>query len=375
MRGEAYFEVAKMQDKPFIVKVDQMSVNVLGTKFNISTRVENVVQTVLVEGKVRLESKGRQVVLKPSQKADFDSESEDWTVENVDVSSYVAWKDGNFVFDNKSLEYIMNRLSLWYDVEVQYSDEGVKGVKLSGDMKRYKNIQELLYFFERISDVRFVIKGKKITDRLQIEKMKIVAHLHLSKSNNEQVHLKASLFNCSIINCKFMKCKWILALLGLKKSKIFKSMKLFSVFMFVFVLGTTGSSFSQQQVVSLDMYQCDVGTLFREIRKQTGLRFVYNEEHVVKMKRFDVVAKSKTVKEILDDIFSGTTLKWYCEDDVIFIVRQAPVKETRDSTFLVKGTVKDINGEPLPGVTILIQGTTIGGDGCEMGNLLLTCRG
>lgn len=163
MRGEAYFEVAKMQDKPFIVKVDQMSVNVLGTKFNINTRVENVVQTVLVEGKVRLESKGRQVVLKPSQKADFDSESEDWTVENVDVSSYVAWKDGNFVFDNKSLEYIMNRLSLWYDVEVQYSDEGVKGVKLSGDMKRYKNIQELLYFFERISDVRFVIKGKKIT--------------------------------------------------------------------------------------------------------------------------------------------------------------------------------------------------------------------
>lgn len=163
VRGEAYFEVAKMQDKPFIVKVDQMSVNVLGTKFNISTRVENVVQTVLVEGKVRLESKGRQVVLKPSQKADFDSESEDWTVENVDVSSYVAWKDGNFVFDNKSLEYIMNRLSLWYDVEVQYSDEGVKGVKLSGDMKRYKNIQELLYFFERISDVRFVIKGKKIT--------------------------------------------------------------------------------------------------------------------------------------------------------------------------------------------------------------------
>lgn len=163
VRGEAYFEVAKMQDKPFIVKVDQMSVNVLGTKFNISTRVENVVQTVLIEGKVRLESNGKQMVLKPNQKADFDSEREDWTVENVDVTSYVAWKDGNFVFDNKSLEYIMNRLSLWYDVEVQYSDEGVKGVKLSGDMKRYKNIQELLYFFERISDVRFVIKGKKIT--------------------------------------------------------------------------------------------------------------------------------------------------------------------------------------------------------------------
>ena len=75
----------------------------------------------------------------------------------------MAWKDGNFVFDNKSLEYIMNKLSLWYDVDVRYSDERVKSVKLSGDMKRYKNIQELLYFFERISDVRFIIKGKQIT--------------------------------------------------------------------------------------------------------------------------------------------------------------------------------------------------------------------
>lgn len=163
VRGEAYFDVVKMKDKPFIVKVEQMSVNVLGTKFNISTRVENIVQTVLVEGKVSLESKDKQVVLRPNQKADFDSGSEDWTIENVDVSSYVAWKDGNFVFDNKSLEYIMNKLSLWYDVDVRYSDERVKSVKLSGDMKRYKNIQELLYFFERISDVRFVIKGKQIT--------------------------------------------------------------------------------------------------------------------------------------------------------------------------------------------------------------------
>lgn len=141
---------------------------------------------------------------------------------------------------------------------------------------------------------------------------------------------------------------------------MFKIMKLFSVFMFVFVFGTAANSFSQQQVVSLNMHQCDVGTLFKEIRKQTGLRFVYNEKHVEKMARFDVVVEKKTVKDVLDAVFTGTALKWYLENDVIFVIQQTPVAEARDSSLIVKGTVRDIKGETLPGVTILLKGTTIG---------------
>ncbi len=163
LKGEAYFEVAKMDGKPFVVEVDQMSVNVLGTKFNVNTREADVVQTVLVEGSVKLKSKRKQILMEPNQKAEYYKDDDNWIVEEVDVSSYIAWKDGNFVFDNESLEHIMNKLSSWYDVDVFYTNADVKNVKLTGDMKRYKDIRELLYFFEKISDVKFLIKNRTVT--------------------------------------------------------------------------------------------------------------------------------------------------------------------------------------------------------------------
>lgn len=62
-----------------------------------------------------------------------------------------------------------------------------------------------------------------------------------------------------------MKSKWIFALQRFKKSKILKIMKLFPIFMFVLVVGVTAKSFSQEQTVSLNLHQCDVSVLFKEI--------------------------------------------------------------------------------------------------------------
>ena len=73
-----------------------------------------------------------------------------------------------------------------------------------------------------------------------------------------------------------MKCNRIYTPLGRKRLKILKIMKLFTIFMLVFVLGTTAAGFSQNQLVTLDLHQCNVKQLFKEIRKQTGLRFVFN---------------------------------------------------------------------------------------------------
>lgn len=56
----------------------------------------------------------------------------------------------------------MEQISRWYDVNIFYSRESSKDIRLSGDMKRYKEIQALLYYFERISDVRFEIKERTI---------------------------------------------------------------------------------------------------------------------------------------------------------------------------------------------------------------------
>lgn len=162
LSGEAYFEVKRDAGRPFIVNVDEAQVKVYGTRFNVNNRVAGKVETVLVEGSVGITGRGEEVRLAPDQKALYDKASGTITVEKVDVTSYVAWKEGNFVFSNEPLENIMDKLVLWYDFEVFYASERVRGIRLSGDMMRYKNVEDLFYYFERIADVKFSVKGRTV---------------------------------------------------------------------------------------------------------------------------------------------------------------------------------------------------------------------
>jgi len=88
----------------------------------------------------------------------------------------------------------------------------------------------------------------------------------------------------------------------MKRLKIVRIMRLFSIFMLVFTLGATASGFSQKQLVSLDLKQRDVSTLFREIWKQTGLRFVYNEKYVADLPLVNVKVDKQEVKKVLDEV-------------------------------------------------------------------------
>ena len=160
LKGEAYFEVAQDSLRPFIVMADDVEVKVYGTKFDVENYASNRIRTVLVEGAVGMAKSGEEVRLLPGQKGE--TVGEEIRVESVDVAACIAWKNGDFVFENERLEDIMEQISRWYDVNIFYSRESSKDIRLSGDMKRYKEIQALLYYFEQISEVRFEIKEKTI---------------------------------------------------------------------------------------------------------------------------------------------------------------------------------------------------------------------
>lgn len=160
LKGEAYFEVSKDLLHPFIVMADDIQVKVYGTCFNVNNYDEGKVQTVLVEGAVGMRKQDREVRLKPGQKGE--SGGEGIKISEVDPYAYVAWKEGNFVFENERLEEVMDKLARWYDIEIFYIHESSRNIRLSGDMKRYKDIQSLLYYFEQISDVKFEIKGRGV---------------------------------------------------------------------------------------------------------------------------------------------------------------------------------------------------------------------
>ena len=161
IEGEAYFEVAKDEGKPFHVLAKGVDIKVLGTSFNVMTYRGRTI-TTLVEGKVCLTYKDESVLMVPDRQAEVIAETGKILMREVDARNFTLWKDGVFYFENAALETIAERLSQWYDVNIIFNDEALKQLRYSVEMKRYNNIQDLLTKIEKTQKVKFLIQGKSI---------------------------------------------------------------------------------------------------------------------------------------------------------------------------------------------------------------------
>ena len=161
LRGEAYFEVTKNKQQPFIVKTIEQEVEVLGTHFNINTyKDEQGVKTTLLEGSVKIHNDVESKILKPGEQSTLTNQR--FMVKTIDVEEAIAWKRGYFYFNNENIESIMRKLSRWYNIEVQYqgkiTDEGFYGT-----VSRTRNISQVLDILEKTKGVHFKIEGRRVT--------------------------------------------------------------------------------------------------------------------------------------------------------------------------------------------------------------------
>jgi transmembrane sensor len=163
LSGEAYFEVAKNPSKPFLVTVNGITVQVLGTHFNImGYNDEKAVKTTLLEGAVKLAFNGHTALLKPGEQGLLNKSQNAFDVNNVDVDDVVAWKNGFFAFNNEDIQTIMKRVSRWYDVDVVFP-ENFKRKNFGGTMSRFKDVSEVLKSLELTGSVHFKLEGRRIT--------------------------------------------------------------------------------------------------------------------------------------------------------------------------------------------------------------------
>ena len=165
--GEAYFEVAKSPDVPFIVKTNSMRTVVYGTSFNISAYADdNYIQTTLITGSVGIElhqgQEVREFKLVPGQQASLDKTLNSITTKEVNTDIYTAWTKGLFVFENEPLEQILQKLSRWYDFEVEFENDSLKKEPFTGDLKRYESMNKILEMIAVASDIGFKTEGKKL---------------------------------------------------------------------------------------------------------------------------------------------------------------------------------------------------------------------
>ncbi|MBB4804578.1 ferric-dicitrate binding protein FerR (iron transport regulator) [Flavobacterium nitrogenifigens] len=159
--GEAYFEVAKNKNKPFIVKSVNQSIEVLGTHFNVHAYDnESIIKTTLLEGSVAITSKNQKVILKPGQQSNVSENFTKISVKEVDTEEAIAWKNGRFKFDNADLKSVMKQLERWYGIKVEYHGD-VSDVRFNGGTFRNKNLSEVLKVLE-LNNIKFKTEGKTV---------------------------------------------------------------------------------------------------------------------------------------------------------------------------------------------------------------------
>lgn len=162
LSGEAYFEVAKNPEKPFVVNVDdKQQIEVLGTHFNVQAYPDDHdIKTTLLEGSVKLQYRNKEAILMPGQMAVNDP-GLSLLIKQADVYEVMAWKNNMFVFNNENIKSIMKRLARWYDVDVVF-EGAMDKVNFFGNYSRSKSLSNLLRDIELIDKVHFKVKGRRV---------------------------------------------------------------------------------------------------------------------------------------------------------------------------------------------------------------------
>ncbi len=136
-------------------------------------------------------------------------------------------------------------------------------------------------------------------------------------------------------------------------------MRLTMLFLLMTFVSLTATALGQRTTIKLD--NVDLQVAFNEIKQKMGYTFVYNDQVVKNVGKVSVNVTSSDIKYILAKCLEGTSLDFYIEDNIVVIKSKAEqARETERKPVTVKGKVVDEKKQPLPGVTVLLKGTTLG---------------
>jgi ferric-dicitrate binding protein FerR (iron transport regulator) len=143
LKGEAFFKVARNEQAPFVVKTNECSVEVLGTTFNVMAYDEfGRKEITLLSGKVNVQMKGSEQVLKPGQALILKDHK--FQVVEVNAAQSSGWVDNKFTFQNIPLSELMKRLENWYDVDITLENKTGREVNFTGTFKNEETIWQVL---------------------------------------------------------------------------------------------------------------------------------------------------------------------------------------------------------------------------------------
>ena len=168
LNGEAFFDVTKDTNHPFIVNMNNVGVRVFGTKFNASSYPENdKITTVLVEGSVSVfdnnmdYDKETASLLKPGYLASWDKRNKEISIEEADIAMHTAWIEGRILFRHMPFKNIIRKLERHYDVTIMNNNKNLDGEFFTASFD-IETIEQVLETFHKNNNINYSLINKQI---------------------------------------------------------------------------------------------------------------------------------------------------------------------------------------------------------------------
>lgn len=179
LEGEAYFEVAHSASQLFLVKVRDITVKVLGTRFNLTAFSNGAtIETVLLEGSVALtenkatSGKSKETILMPFQKASFSKDNRLFSIDPInDAELYTAWTAGWFRFSQDNLISVLRKLERYYNVSIESRDDFSDDGLISGKLDLKDSLEQVLKALADVAGFEFTIHENFVTVYKPITKL------------------------------------------------------------------------------------------------------------------------------------------------------------------------------------------------------------
>ena len=164
LKGEAFFEVAKDINRPFIVEVDGVEVEVLGTSFNIAAYANDAsIATTLVTGSVQLTpDKGATEIIKPNEQYTYNKTNKESHTKIVDTELYTSWTNGYYTFKDATINEIITKLARWHNIEYQFENNQIKETRFSLSIQKETSLVNLIDIINFTNEVYLEIINNTI---------------------------------------------------------------------------------------------------------------------------------------------------------------------------------------------------------------------
>lgn len=160
LKGEAFFDVAHNEDKPFIVETDGVHLKVLGTAFNVMV-TDTVTIAEVIRGKVMMFTSDQNIIIEAGRKGEYDKESKHLRLVDLKNKNDIAYATHDLVFESESLREICNQLSKAFGVQFTFANEELLHCLLTSEYKD-KSLSFIMNLMSESLGFSYEIKGTNV---------------------------------------------------------------------------------------------------------------------------------------------------------------------------------------------------------------------